>query len=89
MDLDEVPEAEVAAAVAVTAVLASPKVRRLIRRGAVYGLAALLASAGGIAGAAQSLARSFRPGTPRLENGLQDITWPAASDQVGEANRDA
>ncbi len=81
MDLDEVPEAEVAVAVAVTAVLASPKVRRLIRRGAVYGLAALLASGGGIAEAAQSLSRSFRSGTPGLEHGLQDI--------VGEANPDA
>lgn len=89
MDLDEGPGAEVAVAVAVTAVLASPKVRRLIRRGAVYGLAALLASGSGIAEAAQSLSRSFRSGTPRLENGLQDITWLAASDQVGEANPDA
>ncbi|CCF82374.1 hypothetical protein [Nitrolancea hollandica] len=89
MELDEVPEAEVAVAVAVTAVLASPKIRRLIRRGAVYGLAALLASGGGIAEAAQSLSRNFRSGTPELENGLQDITWPASSDQVGEANPDA
>jgi Tfp pilus assembly ATPase PilU len=89
MDLDEVPEAEVAVAVAVTAVLASPKVRRFIRRGAVYGLAALLASGSGMAEATQSLSRSFRSGTPRLEHGLQDITWPAASDQAGEVNPDA
>lgn len=89
MDLDEIPEAEVAVAVAVTAVLASPQVRRLIRRGTIYGLAAVLASAGGIAEGAQRLARSFQPGTSRLEDGLQDITWPAAGDQVGEANRNA
>ena len=42
MALEEFMEPEVAIAVAVTAAVASPPVRKAIRKGAVYGLAGLL-----------------------------------------------
>ncbi len=42
MDLDDFLEPEVAIAVAVTAAIASPPVRKVVRKGAVYGLAGLL-----------------------------------------------
>ena len=42
MALDDYLEPEVAIAVAVTAAVASPPVRKAIRKGAVYGLAGLL-----------------------------------------------
>lgn len=88
MDFDDVPEAEVAVAVAVTAVLASPRVRRLVRRGAIYGLAVLFRSADEMAGAARSLAGRIRPGMPMLGNGLEDITWAPTTDQATEVDRD-
>jgi hypothetical protein len=42
MALDDYMEPEVAIAVAVTAAVASPPVRKVMRKGAVYGLAGLL-----------------------------------------------
>ena len=86
MELDDVPEAEVAVAVTVTAVLASPQVRRLVRRGAIYSLAALLKGGGELAGAVRSLAWRIRPETPMVGNGLEDITWAPTNDQI--ENRD-
>ena len=45
MGLDEYLESEVAVAVAATAVALSPRARRLLRRGAVYGVAGALKAA--------------------------------------------
>ncbi len=42
MDLDDFLEPEIAVAVAVTAAVATPGVRKVLRKGAVYGLAGLL-----------------------------------------------
>ncbi|HZU36043.1 MAG TPA: hypothetical protein VFA18_09050 [Gemmataceae bacterium] len=42
MDLDDFIEPEVAIAVAVTAAVATPPVRKALRKGAVYGLAGLM-----------------------------------------------
>lgn len=44
MDVEDFAEPEVGVAVAVTAVAASPKVRRLLRQSAVYGVAAVLSA---------------------------------------------
>lgn len=68
MDFEDVLEPEVAAAAAITAVIASPQVRNVLRRGAVYGLAGLL-----VAGDAVS---SFSKGMGR---GLQRATAPAGA----------
>lgn len=65
MALDDYLEPEVAVAVAVTAAVASPPVRRVLRQGAVYGLAGLMMAgdklatlARGAAQGAQNLASS-------------------------------
>ncbi|MHB1423450.1 MAG: hypothetical protein ACYC3I_09710 [Gemmataceae bacterium] len=58
MALDDYMEPEVAIAVAVTAAVASPPVRKALRRGMVYGLAGLLTAGDKIAGAAREIARS-------------------------------
>jgi hypothetical protein len=68
MDFEDILEPEVAAAAAVTAVIASPQVRKVVRRGAVYGLAGLL-----VAGDAIS---SFSKGVGR---GIQRATVPAGA----------
>lgn len=60
MAVDDFMEPEVAIAVAVTAAVASPPVRKVLRRGLVYGLAGLLTAGDKIAGAARELANSAR-----------------------------
>ncbi len=58
MAVDDFWEPEVAIAVAVTAAVASPPVRKALRRGLVYGLAGLLTVGDKIVGAAREMARS-------------------------------
>lgn len=58
MALDDYLEPEVAIAVAVTAAVASPPVRKVLRRGLVYGLAGLMTAGDKIAGTAREIARS-------------------------------
>jgi hypothetical protein len=76
MALDDFMEPEVAVAVAVTAAVASPPVRRVLRRGVVYGLAGLLmagekisAAARGIAHGAQQAAAQARSDNQETEQG--------------------
>ncbi len=52
MTLEEYMESEVVVAVAATAAILSPKARRVLRRGAVYGLAGVLMARDAIASAA-------------------------------------
>jgi hypothetical protein len=66
--MDDFIEPEVAIAVAVTAAVASPPVRKVLRRGLVYGLAGLLVAGDKVAGVARELARNAQqaatsPGT--------------------------
>jgi hypothetical protein len=56
MALDDFVEPEVMVAVAVTAAVASPPVRRVLRKGLVYGLAGLLTAGDKVAGAARNVA---------------------------------
>ncbi len=58
MAVDDFIEPEVAIAVAVTAAVASPPVRKALRRGLVYGLAGLLTAGDKIMGAAREIAHS-------------------------------
>jgi hypothetical protein len=53
--LDDLLEPEVVIAVGVTAAVMSPPVRRVLRKGAVYGLAGLMILGDKIAGAARGL----------------------------------
>jgi hypothetical protein len=65
MELDDFLEPEVLIAVAVTAAVATPGVRRVLRQGAVYGLAGLMMAGDRIAGAARSAAQSAQDFTNR------------------------
>ena len=58
MDLDDVLEPKVMIAVAVTAAVASPPVRKVLRKGLVYGLAGLMTVGDRVAGAARNIAES-------------------------------
>jgi hypothetical protein len=56
MALDDFLESEVAVAVAATAVALSPRVRRVLRRGAVYGVAGALKATDVVTAAARGVA---------------------------------
>jgi hypothetical protein len=60
MALDDYLDPEVAIAVAVTAAVASPPVRKALRKGAVYGLAGLLAAGDRIAAMSRGIAQGAR-----------------------------
>ena len=57
MGLDDLVESEVAVAVAATAAVMSPRVRRLARSGAVYGLAGALIAGDAVYSAARGVGR--------------------------------
>jgi hypothetical protein len=89
LDLDDYLEPEVMIAVAVTAAVASPPVRKVLRKGLVYGLAGLLTVGDKVAGTARNIAASAQnlagngshrtgeaPGQP--ERG-EPVSQPAAS----------
>ncbi len=71
MALDDFIEPEVAIAVAVTAAVASPPVRKVVRRGLVYGLAGLLVAGDRIAGAARDIAHTAQQTVAGGENAKQ------------------
>ena len=60
MALDDYIESEVAVAVAVTAAVLSPRVRRVLRRGAVLGLAGALTAGDALAAVARGVARGVQ-----------------------------
>jgi hypothetical protein len=71
MAMDDYVESEVAVAVAATAAVLSPRVRRWIRRGAVYGLAGALVAKDAVATFAQGVARGIRHATSEAEAAAQ------------------
>ena len=61
MAVKDYMESEVGVAVAVTAAVFSPRVRRVVRRGLVYGVAGVLKAGDALAAAAQNAARAAEP----------------------------
>jgi hypothetical protein len=61
MAIDEYFESEVAIAVAVTAAVLSPGVRRVLRRGAVYGVAGALKATDVVTATARGIAQGVGP----------------------------
>jgi hypothetical protein len=74
MALEDYLESEVAIAVAATAAVLSPRVRRVLRRGAVYGVAGALKASDVVTAAARGVA-----------SGVSSQREPA----VGDGRRDA
>lgn len=76
MAIDDYAESEVAVAVAATAAIMSPRARRYLRQGAVYGLAGLL-MAGDAAvsfahGVTQGVRQATAPAEPTTETVVED-----------------
>ena len=64
MALEDYMEPEVGIAVALTAAVASPGVRKFLRRGAVYGLAGVLMAGDAVSSLAQGVKRGVQQSAP-------------------------
>jgi hypothetical protein len=82
MALDDFLESEVAIAAGVTAAALSPGVRRVVRRGAVLGLAGVMSVGETVAGAARSAAEEARSAQ---QNGSGGSSTPARRKRAAEA----
>ncbi len=67
MALEDFLEPEVGIAVALTAAIGSPQVRKAIRKGAVYGLAGILAATDGITRAAGTATDAAKRATAKTK----------------------
>lgn len=83
MDTDDILNPVVGAAVAITAAVFSPPVRRVVRRGAVYGLAGVLIAGDAISSFTQGVSRGARQATQ--PDGREAQQPAAAKEQAGGA----
>jgi hypothetical protein len=88
MALKDYLEPEVAVAVVVTAAIASPPVRKVLRRGVVYGLAGLLTASDKITAAARGIAQSAQQAVDQSGDGAELVSGsgmasPAKGNMVG------
>jgi hypothetical protein len=63
MEFENLLEPEVAAAAVVVAAVASPPVRRAVRRGAIYGLAGLIVAGDAVSSFAKGVGRGMQAAT--------------------------
>jgi hypothetical protein len=77
MGVDDFLDAEVGVAVALTAAVLQPSVRRVLRRGAVYGLAGLLITRDAVASFGRGVARGAQAVTSSAEQEIEDISADA------------
>ncbi len=78
MAIDDYLEPEVGVAVAVSAVIFSPPVRRVARRGAVYGLAGIMMAGDALASLAGGIGRGVRQVAPAMAVGGASSAEPMA-----------
>lgn len=79
MALDDYFESEVAVAVAATAAVMSPRVRNLLRRGAVYGLAGVLMAGDAVSLAARNVAPGVQQAAATAAGTVQGAAQQAAA----------
>jgi len=82
MALDDYFEAEVGIAVAATAALFSPRVRKVLRRGAVYGVAGALIAGDAVVSFAKGVGRGAQQAAASASNGTNGAT-PLATETAG------
>lgn len=87
MALEEYLESEVAVAIAATAVAFSPRARRLLRRGAVYGLAGALTAGDAIAAFTRGTARGAQQAATSAVQSDPDAPDQSAGGPQGEGSQ--
>ena len=86
MAIEEYLESEVAVAVAATAVALSPRARRVLRRGVVYGLAGALKAGDAISSFGRATARGAQDATASTVPAPVDAPTPLADMQEKGGN---
>jgi hypothetical protein len=82
-------DSEVAVAVAVTAAVFSPRVRGVLRRGAVYGVAGALMAGDAISAAAQKAVFAAQQAADSAPNAVEDTTEQATGGTMAGTNSPA
>ena len=83
MALEDYLESEVVVAVAATAAVLSPRVRGVLRRGAVYGLAGVLRAGDAISSAAPAVSRGAQQAAASAAGTVQDVAGQARTAAEG------
>ena len=89
MALDDYLESEVVVAVAATAAVLSPRVRGVLRRGAVYGLAGVLMAGDAISSAARNAAPGVQQAAATAAGTAQATAQQAAASAASVAGEAA
>ncbi len=83
MALEDYLESEVVVAVAATAAVLSPRVRGMLRRGAVYGLAGVLRAGDAISSAAPAVSQGAQQAAASAASAVQDVAGQARATAEG------
>lgn len=83
MALEDYLESEVVVAVAATAAVLSPRVRGVLRRGAVYGLAGVLRAGDAISSAAPAVSQGAQQAAASAASTVQDVAGQARAAAEG------
>ena len=83
MALEDYLESEVVVAVAATAAVLSPRVRGMLRRGAVYGLAGMLRAGDAISSAAPAVSQDAQQAAASAASTVQDVAGQARAAAEG------
>ncbi len=83
MALEDYLESEVVVAVAATAAVLSPRVRGVLRRGAVYGLAGVLRAGDAISSAAPTVSQGAQQAAASAASTVQDVAGQAKAAAEG------
>lgn len=87
MELEDFLETEVGVAVAATAALFSPRVRKTLRRGAVYGVAGALMAGDAIAGFAKGVGRGAQQAAASANGATAEAAQAAPSRRAAQGAR--
>lgn len=85
MALEDYLESEVVVAVAATAAVLSPRVRKVLRRGAVYGLAGVLMAGDAVSSATRNVAPEVQQAAASAAGTVQDAAQQAAASAASVA----
>ncbi len=83
MALEDYLESEVVVAVAATAAVLSPRVRGVLRRGAVYGIAGVLRAGDAISSAAPTVSQGAQQAAASAASTVQDVAGQARAAAEG------
>jgi hypothetical protein len=89
MEIDDFAEPEIAITAAVTAAIFSPRARRVMRKGLVYGMAGMLTARDAAASFVQSVGRGVRQASATAASGAQERGGQAREAEMAHSGESA